>query len=84
MFTLQRSLQKITKSILFHCFPDGLCVSGVSAGSETDDDILKDVKAVADSVLFFAILAVLHRMWHRSSALWMESVWAQHLEKRKI
>lgn len=53
VYLAERSLQKITKSILFHCFPDGLCVSGVSAGSETDDDILKDVKAVADSVPVF-------------------------------
>ena len=53
VYLAARSLQKITKSILFLCFPDGLCVSGVSARSETDDDILKDVKAVADSVPVF-------------------------------
>lgn len=28
VYLAERSLQKITKSILFHCFPDGLCVSG--------------------------------------------------------
>jgi len=53
VYLAERSLQKITKSILFHCFPDGLCVSGVSAGSEADDAILKDVKAVAGGVPVF-------------------------------
>lgn len=49
----QRSIQKITKSILFHCFPDGLCVSGSGAGSETGDSILKEVKEVSGDVPVF-------------------------------
>lgn len=53
VYLAERSIQKITKSILFHCFPDGLCVSGSSAGSETDDGILREVKAVAGDVPVF-------------------------------
>ena len=53
VYLAERNLQKITKSIIFHCFPDGLCVSGSSAGTETDDGILKDVKAVAGEVPVF-------------------------------
>lgn len=53
VYLAERSIQKITKSILFHCFPDGLCVSGSSAGSETDDGILREVKAVAGEVPVF-------------------------------
>ena len=36
VYLAERSLEKITKSMIFHCFPDGLCVSGSSAGQETD------------------------------------------------
>lgn len=53
VYLAERSIQKITKSILFHCFPDGLCVSGSSAGSETDNGILADVKAVSGDVPVF-------------------------------
>lgn len=45
-----RDLQKITKSIIFHCFPDGLCVSGDSAGSETDGTLIDVVKEVSGDV----------------------------------
>lgn len=53
VYLAERSISKITKSILFHCFPDGLCVSGSNAGSETDSGILDEVKAVAGSVPVF-------------------------------
>lgn len=48
-----RDLQKITKSTIFHCFPDGLCVSGASAGSETDTGTIQQVKVVAGDVPVF-------------------------------
>lgn len=53
VYLAERDIQKITKSIVFHCFPDGLCVSGSSAGSETDDDILRKVKMVSGTVPVF-------------------------------
>jgi membrane complex biogenesis BtpA family protein len=48
-----RSVEKIVHSLLFHCFPDVLCVSGTSAGSETDDDLLRKVKSLAGEVPVF-------------------------------
>ena len=46
-YLAERSLEKITKSIIFHCFPDALCVSGSSAGSETDSGLMERVKKVS-------------------------------------
>ena len=38
---------------MFNCHPDALCVSGATAGIETDSTILKMVKeAVPDTVVF--------------------------------
>ncbi len=47
VYLAERSLTKITKSILFHCRPDALCVSGTSAGTETDSGLIRQVKAAA-------------------------------------
>ena len=49
----ERNICKITKSILFHCDPDGLCVSGNSAGVETNTDEIITVKSVAGDVPVF-------------------------------
>ena len=43
VYLAERSLEKITKSMIFHCFPDGLCVSGSSAGQETDSSLVQRV-----------------------------------------
>ena len=48
-----RPIQKITKSLIFHCFPDGICVSGDSAGSETSTELIRQVKEVSGSVPVF-------------------------------
>ncbi len=48
-----RDLQTITKSIVFHCFPDGLCVSGSGAGKETNADTMTVVKEAAGDVPIF-------------------------------
>ncbi len=52
-YLCERDIKKITKSLLFHCFCDGLCVSGDSAGSETNLDIIEEVKSVSDDVPVF-------------------------------
>jgi membrane complex biogenesis BtpA family protein len=49
-----RDIKKITKSIIFHDLPDGLCVSGASAGSETDTSLIEEVRSVAGDVPVFA------------------------------
>lgn len=43
----ERDLAALTRSTVFNCRPDGLCVSGLTAGSETDAAQLKVVKANA-------------------------------------
>ncbi len=43
----ERDLAALTRSTVFNCRPDGLCVSGLTAGAETDAAQLKLVKANA-------------------------------------
>lgn len=48
-----RTIESIAKSTVFNNRPDALCVSGLTAGVETDATVLKRVKdAVPDTVLF--------------------------------
>ncbi len=48
-----RDIIQIAKSTVFNHRPDGLCVSGLTAGVETDTSVLKKVKkAVPDTVVF--------------------------------
>lgn len=49
----ERTIEKVTKSLIFHCFPDGLCVSGSSAGSETDSGLMARVKRAAGNTPVF-------------------------------
>jgi membrane complex biogenesis BtpA family protein len=47
-----RDIESIAKSTVFNNRPDALCVSGLTAGAETDSQILKRVKdAVPDTVV---------------------------------
>ena len=48
-----RPIKKIAKSLIFHCFPDVLCVSGASAGTETDSSLIEDVREVAGGIPVF-------------------------------
>ena len=50
----KRDIQQIAKTTVFNCRPDALCVSGLTAGSETDSEILKQVKDVAVNTPVFA------------------------------
>ncbi|WP_158665569.1 BtpA/SgcQ family protein [Pontimonas salivibrio] len=43
----ERSIEQITKSTVFNCKPDGLCVSGLTAGAATDATVLQRVKDYA-------------------------------------
>ncbi len=49
-----RSVESITKTTVFNCLPDGLCVSGATAGSSTDLHVLTKAKSVAGDVPVFA------------------------------
>ena len=42
-----RDLASIARSTIFNCRPDGLCISGLTAGAPTDTSMLKTVKDVA-------------------------------------
>ena len=48
-----RDIESIAKTTVFNCRPDALCVSGATAGSATDPEILRRAKnAVPDTVVF--------------------------------
>jgi uncharacterized protein len=48
-----RSINEIARSTVFNHKPDALCVSGLTAGVETDTTVLKTVKeAVGDTIVF--------------------------------
>jgi len=48
-----RPITEIARSTVFNHLPDALCVSGLTAGEETDADVLKKVKeSVPDTVVF--------------------------------
>jgi uncharacterized protein len=50
----ERDLASITRSVIFKCQPDGLCVSGEAAGTEASMELLSRVKAAAGKVPVFA------------------------------
>lgn len=52
-YLADRDVAEIAKTTVFNARPDALCVSGLTAGVETDTQVLKKVKdAVPDTVVF--------------------------------
>jgi len=49
-----RNIVEVAKSTVFNHRPDGLCVSGLTAGSETDTSVLKHVKETVPDTIVFA------------------------------
>lgn len=49
----EREIVSIAKTTVFNNRPDALCVSGLTAGSETDTQILTQVKSVVPDTLVF-------------------------------
>ena len=45
-----RELAQLTRSTVFNCLPDALCVSGLTAGAPTDSSALQTVKDAAGDV----------------------------------
>lgn len=43
-YLAERDIASIAKSTVFNCRPDGLCVSGLTAGAATDNSVLQIVK----------------------------------------
>jgi membrane complex biogenesis BtpA family protein len=52
-YVTERDLAQLTRSTVFNCVPDGLCVSGLTAGAPTDTSTLKTVKDNAGPVPVF-------------------------------
>lgn len=52
-YLAERDIAKTTRSTVFNGAPDGLCVSGLTAGAATDTSTLKVVKENAGSVPIF-------------------------------
>ncbi len=48
-----RNPQTVARSLVFHCQPDGLCVSGLGAGLETSKEALINVKKAAGNTPVF-------------------------------
>jgi predicted TIM-barrel enzyme len=53
IYLVERDIKAVTRSIIFHCNPDGLCVSGANAGMETSTRLLAQVKSAAGDVPVF-------------------------------
>lgn len=52
-YLADRNIESIAKTTVFNNRPDALCVSGITAGAETDSEVLKRVKdAVPNTVVF--------------------------------
>ena len=52
-YLAERDIVEIAKSTVFNNRPDALCVSGLTAGEQTDKEVLKKVKeAVPDTIVF--------------------------------
>ena len=47
-------IAQIARSTVFNCRPDALCVSGLTAGAETDSSVLQAVKAAVPGTVVFA------------------------------
>ncbi len=52
-YLADRSIEDIAKTTVFNNLPDALCVSGATAGSETDSSILKRVKNTVPQTTVF-------------------------------
>ncbi len=52
-YLAQRSMADIAKSTVFNTLPDGICVSGITAGAPTDTSIVATVKKTIPNVPVF-------------------------------
>lgn len=53
MYLGNRTIESIAKTTVFNCKPDALCVSGATAGTALDSNILRRAKdAVGDTIVF--------------------------------
>lgn len=53
-YLADREIESIAKTTVFNCRPDALCVSGATAGSATDPEILRRAKGAAGDTVVLA------------------------------
>ena len=53
-YLADREIESIAKTTVFNCRPDALCVSGATAGSATDPEVLRRAKSAAGDTVVFA------------------------------
>jgi membrane complex biogenesis BtpA family protein len=53
VYLAQRSIAEIAQSTVFNTLPDGICVSGITAGAPTDTSVLAEVKKAIPDVPVF-------------------------------
>lgn len=53
-YLASRTIESITKTTVFNCRPDALCVSGATAGTAVSTEILERVKSIAGETIVFA------------------------------
>lgn len=53
-YLADRDIKMVAKTTVFNCKPDALCVSGATAGSATDMNVLEDVKSVLPDTVVIA------------------------------
>ena len=53
-YLADREIESIAKTTVFNCRPDALCVSGATAGSATDPEILRRAKSAAGDTVVLA------------------------------
>ena len=53
-YLADRDIESIAKTTVFNCRPDALCVSGATAGSATDPEVLRRAKDAAGDTVVFA------------------------------
>lgn len=68
-YLADRDLDSITKTTIFNCAPDALCVSGATAGAETDLEQLRCAKDAAGDVPVFANTGVRTETLHTQLAV---------------
>ena len=53
-YMVGRDIESIAKTTVFNCRPDALCVSGATAGTATDPEVLRRAKSAAGDTVVFA------------------------------
>ena len=53
-YLADREIESIAKTTVFNCRPDALCVSGATAGSATDPEVLRRAKSAAGDTVVLA------------------------------